>query len=200
VTEQTLGHGMWLRVADDDERRIACLGEQPSGARLVGGVGRQRLDGRPAAPAQRGGEGRDEAGRGSDHERVHALQDSRAAAGIPADQLGNVCRHMPLPIGDYALIGDTQTAALVGRDGSIDWLCLPRFDSPACFAALLGDESHGRWLLAPTDDVQRVERRYRPGTLVLETDFHTRHGVLQIVDSMPIRDEAPDVVRVARCL
>jgi GH15 family glucan-1,4-alpha-glucosidase len=107
---------------------------------------------------------------------------------------------MPLPLEDYALIGDTQTAALVGRDGSLDWLCLPRFDSPACFAALLGDESHGRWLIAPAGGVRRVERRYRPGTLVLETDFHTEDGVLQIVDSMPIRDEAPDVVRVARCL
>ena len=107
---------------------------------------------------------------------------------------------MALRIEDYALIGDTQTAALVGRDGSIDWLCLPRFDSPACFAALLGDESHGRWLLGPAADVRRMERRYRQGTLVLETDFHTDGGVLQIVDSMPIRDEAPDVVRVARCL
>jgi GH15 family glucan-1,4-alpha-glucosidase len=106
---------------------------------------------------------------------------------------------MPLPIEDYALIGDTQTAALVGRDGSVDWLCLPRFDSPACFSALLGDESHGRWLLAPAEEVRRTERRYRPGTLVLETDFHTGGGVLQVVDSMPIRDEAPDVVRVARC-
>jgi len=107
---------------------------------------------------------------------------------------------MSLAIEDYALIGDTQTAALVGKDGSIDWLCLPRFDSPACFAALLGDESHGRWLLAPAGDVRRVERRYRRGTLVLETDFHCADGVLQVVDSMPIRDEAPDVVRVARCL
>jgi GH15 family glucan-1,4-alpha-glucosidase len=107
---------------------------------------------------------------------------------------------MPLPLEDYALIGDTQTAALVGRDGSIDWLCLPRFDSPACFAALLGDASHGRWQLCPAGGVRRVERRYRPGTLVLETDFHTEDGVLRVVDSMPIRDEAPDVVRVARCL
>ena len=107
---------------------------------------------------------------------------------------------MPLRIEDYALIGDTQTAALVGIDGSIDWMCVPRFDSPACFAALLGDESNGRWLLAPAGDVRHVERRYRDDTLVLETDFHTDGGVLQVVDSMPIRDEAPDVVRVARCL
>jgi GH15 family glucan-1,4-alpha-glucosidase len=107
---------------------------------------------------------------------------------------------MPLRIEHYALIGDTHAAALVGRDGSIDWLCFPRFDSPACFAALLGDKSHGRWLLAPAGDVRRTERRYREGTLVLETDFYTGDGVLQVVDSMPIRDEAPDVVRVARCL
>ena len=79
-------------------------------------------------------------------------------------------------------------------------MCIPRFDSPACFAALLGDESNGRWLLAPAGDVRHVERRYRDDTLVLETDFHTDGGVLQVVDSMPIRDEAPDVVRVARCL
>ena len=92
---------------------------------------------------------------------------------------------MPLRIEDYALIGDTQTAALVGIDGSIDWMCVPRFDSPACFAALLGDESNGRWLLAPAGDVRLVERRYRDDTLVLETEFHTDGGVLQIVDSMP---------------
>jgi GH15 family glucan-1,4-alpha-glucosidase len=107
---------------------------------------------------------------------------------------------MSLRIEDYALIGDTHTAALVGKDGSIDWLCLPRFDSAACFAALLGDASNGRWLLAPAAEIRTVERRYRPGTLVLETDFHTDDGVLQVVDSMPIRDEAPDVVRLARCL
>src|ERR687890_681870 len=96
-------------------------------------------------------------------------------------------------IEDYALIGDCQTAALVARDGSIDWLCFPRFDSGACFAALLGTPENGRWLLAPAGDVRRVQRRYRAGTLVLETDFHTGDGVLQVVDSMPIRDEAPDV-------
>ncbi len=80
---------------------------------------------------------------------------------------------MPLAIERYALIGDTQTAGLVGDDGSIDWLCLPRFDSGACFAALLGDERHGRWRLAPAGTLRRVSRRYRPGTLVLETDFET---------------------------
>ena len=75
-------------------------------------------------------------------------------------------------IEDYALIGDTQTAALVGRDGSIDWLCLPRFDSGACFAALLGDRENGHWQIAPADPDHTVERRYVPGTLVLETTFH----------------------------
>ena len=74
-------------------------------------------------------------------------------------------------IEDYALIGDCQTAALVGRDGSIDWLCFPRFDSGACFAALLGTPDHGRWLLAPAAEVKQVRRRYRPGTLVLETEY-----------------------------
>ena len=76
---------------------------------------------------------------------------------------------MPLPIEDYALIGDCHAAALVGRDGSIDWLCLPRFDSGACFAALLGDPGHGRWLLAPAAQALGVRRRYRDGTLILET-------------------------------
>ena len=80
---------------------------------------------------------------------------------------------MSIPIEDYALIGDTQTAALVARNGSIDWLCLPRFDSPACFAALLGDSSHGRWLIAPAGAVRRVARRYRGNSLVLETEFTT---------------------------
>ncbi|MGH9134567.1 MAG: glycoside hydrolase family 15 protein [Ilumatobacteraceae bacterium] len=103
-------------------------------------------------------------------------------------------------IEDYALIGDTQTAALVGRDGSIDWLCLPRFDSGACFAALLGDRSNGRWSLAPAGSdgggEWRVERRYVPGTLVLETTFHTADGTVRLVDCMPVRGEEPDVVRV----
>ncbi len=99
-------------------------------------------------------------------------------------------------IEEYALIGDTQTAALVGIDGSIDWLCLPRFDSGACFAALVGDRSNGRWRLAPTSETTRVDRRYVPGTLVLETTFHTPDGTVRVIDCMPIRGEAPDVVRV----
>jgi GH15 family glucan-1,4-alpha-glucosidase len=105
-----------------------------------------------------------------------------------------------LPIEDYALLSDTQTAALVGRDGSIDWLCLPRFDSAAVFAALLGDRWNGRWKLAPAGGVRRVERRYREDTLVLETDFHTEDGAVRLIDSMPPRGEAPDVVRIVKGL
>ena len=101
-----------------------------------------------------------------------------------------------MQIEDYALIGDTQTAALVGRDGSIDWLCLPRFDSGACFAALLGDRSNGRWKLAPRGEGHRVERHYLPGTLVLCTTFHTAEGSVRVLDCMPVRGTAPDVVRV----
>jgi GH15 family glucan-1,4-alpha-glucosidase len=99
-------------------------------------------------------------------------------------------------IEDYALIGDTQTAALVGKDGSIDWLCAPRFDSGAVFAAMLGDRNNGRWLLAPAGGVQRVERRYIESTLVLETTFHTDDGVVKITDCMPIRGKSVDIVRL----
>jgi GH15 family glucan-1,4-alpha-glucosidase len=91
---------------------------------------------------------------------------------------------VPLNIEDYALIGDTHTCALVGRDGSIDWLCLPRFDSPACFAALLGDERHGRWQLGPVAPPRAVRRRYRGDTLVLESDFETDTGLARVVDAM----------------
>jgi len=103
---------------------------------------------------------------------------------------------MPAPIEDYALIGDTHTAGLVSREGSIDWLCLPRFDSPACFAALLGDEGNGRWLLAPAGPVRETRRRYQGDTLVLETEHHTDDGVVRVVDCMPPRQQDPDVARV----
>ena len=107
---------------------------------------------------------------------------------------------MPLALEQYAMIGDTQAAALVGSDGSIDWLCLPRFDAGACFAALLGDERHGRWLLAPAGEVRAVSRRYRPGTLILETQFETAEGVVRLVDCMPPRHGDPDVVRLVQCV
>jgi GH15 family glucan-1,4-alpha-glucosidase len=106
---------------------------------------------------------------------------------------------MALPIEDYALIGDRGTAALVGKDGSIDWLCLPRFDSPACFAALLGTEEHGRWLLAPADEVVSTSRRYVDGTALLETTFTTSDGEVVLLDVMPTGDGRADVVRRLTC-
>ena len=107
---------------------------------------------------------------------------------------------MPLPIEDYALIGDGHTAALVGRDGSIDWMCLPRFDSAACFAALLGEPQHGRWSIAPIAEVRAVQRRYREDTLILETDFETDEGVVRVVDFMPLSSGRSDVVRIVEGL
>jgi GH15 family glucan-1,4-alpha-glucosidase len=101
-----------------------------------------------------------------------------------------------LPIEDYAVIGDTHTAALVGRDGSIDWLCVPRFDSAACFAAVLGDDSHGRWKLAPTAPVRAIRRRYLGDSLVLETEFDTDDGTVRLTDWMPLDGEYPVVARL----
>ena len=103
---------------------------------------------------------------------------------------------MPLAIEDYALIGDCHTSALVGRDGSIDWLCWPRFDSGACFAALLGTPDNGRWSIAPASEVVRAKRAYRDGTLILETELETREGSVRIVDFMPLSEERWDVVRI----
>lgn len=103
---------------------------------------------------------------------------------------------MPLRIEDYSLIGDCETAALVGKDGSIDWMCAPRFDSPACFAALLGTPEHGRWLLAPAEEVRSVRRKYRTDTLILETEFETASGIVAVIDFMPNRDRDPNIVRI----
>ena len=94
-------------------------------------------------------------------------------------------------IEDYGLIGDMHAAALVGRNGAVDWLCLPRFDSASCFSALVGDERHGRWLLAPAGEVRSSSRRYRPGTLVLENDFETASGAARVIDFMPKRGDGP---------
>ena len=104
-------------------------------------------------------------------------------------------------IEDYGLIGDMQSAALVGRNGAIDWLCLPRFDSASCFAAVLGDERHGRWLVAPAEEIRSTSRRYRPGTLVLETDFVLADGAVRVIDFMPRRGSGPPrVMRVVEGL
>ncbi|MGC1695875.1 MAG: trehalase-like domain-containing protein, partial [Pseudolabrys sp.] len=99
-------------------------------------------------------------------------------------------------IEDYALIGDLGSAALVGRDGSIDWLCWPRFDSDACFASLLGTPEHGRWLIAPKDGAAKITRRYRPNTLILETRFETAEGTVALIDFMPPREGNSHLLRL----
>src|SRR5262245_57789363 len=105
---------------------------------------------------------------------------------------------LPSRIEDYALIGDCLTAALVGRNGSIDWLCWPCFDSDACFAALRGTSEHGPWLIAPQDEVEATQRRYRGDTLILETTFQTATGAVTLIDFMPPRGTASDIVRIVR--
>ncbi|HWG46458.1 MAG TPA: glycoside hydrolase family 15 protein [Gemmataceae bacterium] len=105
---------------------------------------------------------------------------------------------MPSRLEDYALVGDCETAGLVGKDGSIDWLCLPRFDSGACFAALLGTPEHGRWQICPASEIKKVTRVYREGTLILETTFETDEGVVTLIDGMAIRAEHPVLIRCVR--
>lgn len=107
---------------------------------------------------------------------------------------------MALRIEDYALIGDCETAALVGKNGSIDWLCWPNFSSDACFASLLGSEDNGYWKIAPTFEPSRVSRKYRDKTLILETTFETKEGSFELVDFMPIRGQNSDIVRIVRGL
>ena len=102
------------------------------------------------------------------------------------------------PIESYGLIGDCETAALVGLDGSIDWLCWPDFASEACFARLLGDEQNGRWLLAPAAKIKKTSRKYRERTLILETTFETATGVVTLIDFMPVRGANSDVVRIVK--
>jgi GH15 family glucan-1,4-alpha-glucosidase len=103
---------------------------------------------------------------------------------------------MPSRIEDYALIGDCETAALVSREGSIDWLCWPRFDSDACFAALLGSPDHGRWLIGPRDPPARITRHYRKDALILETSFETADGAATLIDFMPLRGRSPNIIRI----
>jgi len=103
---------------------------------------------------------------------------------------------MATRIEDYGVIGDLHTAALIGKDGSVDWLCLPRFDSPACFAALLDTPEAGRWKIAPVGAVECTRRQYRDDSLVLETEWDTPDGTVRVIDFMPPRDESPDIVRI----
>src|SRR5207253_1392059 len=108
-------------------------------------------------------------------------------------------RNLSQKIEDYGLIGDCETAALVSRDGSIDWLCWPSFDSDACFAALLGTSDNGRWLIAPKDKPTAIRRAYRKDTLILETTFECAGGEVTLIDFMPPRGRASDIVRLVRC-
>src|SRR3954464_5812594 len=101
-----------------------------------------------------------------------------------------------MKIEDYGFVSDTQTAALVGRDGSVDWLCFPRFDSGACFAALLGDRKNGRRVTAPPEEITATRRRYREGTLILENGKKTESGAVRLIDFMAPRGENPDIVRM----
>jgi GH15 family glucan-1,4-alpha-glucosidase len=105
-------------------------------------------------------------------------------------------RGLAARIEDYAIVGDTHTVALISKAGSVDWLCLPRFDSAACFAALLGTEDHGRWVIEPEGEVIETTRRYRGDSLVLETEHRTRDGVVRVVDCMPPRQEEADLLRI----
>src|ERR1700677_4224629 len=105
---------------------------------------------------------------------------------------------MPNRIEDYAAIGNCETLALVGRDGSIDWLGFPRFDSAACFSALLGNSKQGRWLIAPATDCTEISRRYRGDTLILETTFETKAGSACVIDFMSRGDGVSDLFRIVR--
>src|ERR1700760_1855860 len=122
------------------------------------------------------------------------MRPARETGKTPTDARG----YLPSRIEDYALIGDCETAALVGRDGSIDWLCWPAFDSDACFAALLGAEKPGRWLIAPEGEIRKTTRCYRDNTLILETRFETAGGIVALIDFMPPRGKASDIVRLVR--
>src|SRR5437763_1002827 len=103
-------------------------------------------------------------------------------------------------IEDYGFLSDTQSGALVSRDGCVDWLCLPRFDSPACFASLLGEAKNGHWRFFPDAENVDIQRRYRGDTLILETDMRTDHGAVRLIDFMPPRGTNPDVVRIVEGL
>src|SRR5437660_4287528 len=105
-------------------------------------------------------------------------------------------RIAPRRIEDYAIVGDCKTAALIAINGSIDWLCWPRFDSGACFAALLGTPDNGRWLIAPCDASAKSVRKYRGDTLILETRYETTDGIVEVVDFMPLRGNNADLVRM----
>jgi len=106
----------------------------------------------------------------------------------------------PAKIEDYGFLSDTQTGALVSREGCVDWLCLPRFDSPACFASLIGEKKNGHWLFTPAEKIEKLKRRYRGDTLIIETEIETESGAVRLIDFMPPRGENPDIVRIVEGL
>jgi len=128
--------------------------------------------------------------------KLEAIAIATSPSSKPADPGNSADAYVPLSVEDYAIIGDCTTAALVGKNGSIDWLCLPRFDSGACFAALLGSADHGRWLLAPAEPITRVTRSYHGDTLVLETLFETASGSFALIDFMPVNQRSTTLVRI----
>src|SRR5881394_4671883 len=103
-------------------------------------------------------------------------------------------------IEDYAFLSDTQTGVLVSRDGCVDWLCFPRFDSPACFASLLGEKKNGHWRFFPEEKIEKTRRQYRGDTLILETEIETKSGAVRLIDFMPPRGENPDIIRLVEGL
>src|SRR2546421_4498512 len=105
-------------------------------------------------------------------------------------------KNAPAKIEDYAFLSDTQTGALVSRDGCVDWLCFPRFDSGACFASLLGAKENGHWRFFPSEPVKQIRRRYRGNTLILETEMETESGAIRLIDFMPPRGDNPDLIRI----
>src|SRR5881275_1330007 len=130
--------------------------------------------------------------------RSRQRQESARARRIEGQAFSTGRGRVSCRIEDYGLIGDCETAALVGRDGSIDWLCWPAFDSDACFAALLGSSRNGRWLIVPAEEVTSTSRRYWDNTLILETRFETANGTVELIDFMPLRGHASDIVRLVR--
>ena len=108
-------------------------------------------------------------------------------------------RH-PAKIEDYGFLSDTQTGALVSREGCVDWLCLPRFDSAACFASLIGEKKNGHWLFRPAEEIEKLKRRYRGDTLIIETEIETKSGAVRLIDFMPPRGENPDIIRIVEGL
>ena len=136
----------------------------------------------------------------SDADRYRATSTARSRKRLPAVRPRDRESLVAERIEDYALLGDLQTAALVGRNGSIDWLPFPRFDSSSCFGALLGGREHGRWLLAPSGADRATRGRYRDDTLILESEWQTPTGRVRVIDFMPPRETKPDIVRIVEGL